>query len=41
MPWGRQLEAEWKKYEEKVGGRRSRYDNDTALTERGQNSLHI
>lgn len=41
MPWGRQLRTEREKYEEKFGGKGSRYENYMALTEGGQNSLHI
>lgn len=41
MHWGRQLAIEWEEYEEKFGGKGSRYENYTALTEKGQNSLHI
>lgn len=41
MHWGRQLAGEWEKYEDKSGGKGSRHESYMALTEGGQNSLHI
>lgn len=41
MHWGRQLPVEWEKYEERFGGKGSRYEIYMALIEGGQNSLYI
>lgn len=39
--WQKNLAVEWEKYEEKICDRDTRYENDTALRKRGQNSVHI
>lgn len=42
MHWGRQLVTEWETYEEKLGGKGSRYENYMALTEGGSEfSAHL